>query len=65
VGGGRAGIVEERESGGINKCKGRRAEGQVFDNLRENEFEELYDAIVWFPKLRARSQYTQEITIFS
>lgn len=60
----------ERESDDINSYKGRRAKGQVFDNLRENEFEELYDVIVWFPELGVRNQcsifqYAQEIAIFS
>ena len=62
---GRVGTVEERESDNINRYKGRRAKGQVFDNLRENEFEELYDVIGWFPEPRVRSQYVQEIAIFS
>ena len=36
-----------------------------FNDLRENEFEELDGVIVQFPELRGRSQYVQEITIFS
>ena len=36
----------------MNRYKGRRAKGQVFENLRENKFEELYGVIVWFPEPR-------------
>ena len=49
---GRASIIEERESDNMNRCKGRRAKGQVFENLRENKFEDLYGVIVWFPEPR-------------
>jgi hypothetical protein len=45
--------------------EGRRGEGTRRDDLRENEFEELVGAIVRFPELRVRSQYAQEIAIFS
>jgi len=65
----RESIVEEGESCGINEYKGRLGEGgQGFDDLRENEFEELnatIDTIVWSIELRARSQYTQEVAILS
>jgi len=35
------------------------------DDPRGKKFGEFIGAIVWFPELRARSQYTQEIAIFS
>jgi len=61
----RKSIVKRRESNNINEYKGTRAKGQVVENIQEGDFEELYDVIVWLPEPRVRSQYAQEITIFS
>jgi len=61
----RKSIVKRRESSNINEYKGTRAKGQVVENIREGDFEEFYDVIVWFPEPRVRSQYVQEIATFS
>jgi len=58
-------IIKWRESSDINEYKGTRAKGQVVENIREGDFEEFYDVTVWFPEPRVRSQYAQEIPIFS
>ena len=44
----RENIVEEEESSNVSGTGEGKKEGQGFDNLRENEFEEFIDAIVWF-----------------
>ena len=45
----RKSIVKRKESSNINGGRGTRAKGQVVDNLREGDFEELYDVIVFGP----------------
>jgi len=58
----RESIIEEEESSDINEYTRMRDGERGFDDLRENQFGEFVGATVQFPKLRVKSQHTQEIT---